>query len=76
MGSEAGVHADDAQGQRLERLDARSPLDLAERDLAVRAETNEVEDFLVDINADRNLQIGCPRRCPSRAGPWARRRSR
>ena len=58
MGAEAGLHADDAWRQLLERLGERQPLDLAaERDLAVSAEADEVEDFLADIDADRGK--GC-----------------
>jgi len=50
----ARFHADDTRWQVLERLDQRQTLDLAaERDLAVSAEANEVEDFLADIDADR-----------------------
>ena len=52
--------------QLLERLDQRQPLDLAaERDLAVSAEADEVEDFLADIDADRGqgrvvvVSMGC-----------------
>ncbi len=54
MGAEARFHADDARWQLLERLDQGQSLDLAaERDLAVSAEADEVEDFLADIDADR-----------------------
>src|SRR5690242_15419717 len=54
MGAETGLHADDARGQPFEGLNERQSLDLAaESDLAAGVETDDVEDFLANVDADR-----------------------
>ena len=54
VGAEARLHADHARRQPFKGLQERQALDLATKsNLAVRAKTNNVEDFLADIDADR-----------------------
>lgn len=65
VSAEARFYADDAWRQLFECLDQRQPLDLAaERNLAVRAEADKMEDFLANIGADRGegvmvASMGC-----------------
>lgn len=57
--AETSLHADDAGRQSLEDLKERQSLDLAtESDLAVSAETDDMEDFLADVDADRGQRCG------------------
>jgi hypothetical protein len=57
MSAQAGFHADNARRQPTEGLNKRQSLDLAtKRYLAVSAETDDVEDFLADVNADRGQE--------------------
>src|SRR6516165_4149992 len=52
--AEACLHADDARRQSFEGLHERQSLDLATKsNFAVRAKTNDVEDFFADVDADR-----------------------
>src|SRR6187399_2084456 len=60
MGAKAGFHAHDTRGQPPEGLNEGQPLDLAAKsNLAVGAKSNDVEDVLADIDADRGE--GCNR---------------
>jgi len=54
MSAQTGFHADDTRGQFLEITDQRQALNLPAQDnLTISIKTNEVKDFLTDIDADR-----------------------
>jgi len=59
VSAEARLHANDARRQPSKGLNERQSLDLATKsDLAVVAKTNDVEDFLADLDADRGQGCG------------------
>lgn len=58
MGTQTGLHPNDARGQILKSADKSQTLDLAsENNLAVAVKTNEMQNILANINADGRKRL-------------------